>query len=866
MNYTEWMDNIKRKASLVVSRMTEEEKLESMTPSFPAIERLGIPSLGIGTEAANGIQARHDQAFDRGEPVLTTILPGTIGMSSSWDRGLMKKAGLIVGTEMRALYNEGKSNSLTVWAPTVDMERDPRWGRNEESYGEDPYLTSELAGSYVEGIHGDAGQDYLLAAVTAKHFYCNNTEDGRSWKSSDITEKLKWEYYLEVYRRLIVNHHLDSLMASYNAVNGVPNIANPDIQHILKDKWHLQMILSDGSGVMTAINPEFGYKDYTDVVSAALPAGMDIFTDNGEKVKEGLERALSEKRITWEEIDRALVNHFSMFLRTGKVDVDENGNCGEVSTVYDGLGMKDINTEESRKTVKRLTEETAVLLKNEDQALPLKKGSGAVLAGPLMDLHATGWYSGVTDRMVTLKDALSPCTEFSSDLMPVVRIRLDRDTYIGLGEETEMKLIGNRNPGNISYKIRPVKKEEAALFKMMLWDDGKITFRSVKGNRLLTVDHSMDNSQFINEDEEKRLYVAKDEAFGWYVKEVFYLGDDGGKPLSFTDSNVSRFWEDPRGKQLLTWDERPVGINEHGNIRVLTENQLSGACDKNKSRDFGIELAEDPLEKVEKYLEKHPETAVLAAFGTHPMVNCKEDRDRKSIAFPPFERDCIRRLSQVSENINLILMTNYPVAVKEENENISVKSILWTATGSEELGNAVKNLICGDASPSGCLSMTWYRSDADLGSIDDYNIEKTGSTYLYAGEKALYHFGYGLSYGKFRILQADLTQDDKKITVKTTVENTGKHAAGAVVQAYVRRESGSGNDFSKSSDVYRLKGFERTDVTEPGRTATVNVEILKDDLRYYDSSLEESVPAKGKFNLELRTGDGGTFKIPFFVK
>ena len=184
--------SIEERLDYLLSEMTLEEKIQSMGTGNPEIERLGVPAFHVGGEAAHGVQARHDQGFDINEPDLTTIFPNPIGMSASFDEELIRKAGKVVGTEVRGLYSREHKGSLSVWAPTIDMERDPRWGRTEEAYGEDPLLTGKMAGAYVEGLQGEDDQ-YLLTAATLKHFYANNVEEGRVWKSSTVSPRNKWE-------------------------------------------------------------------------------------------------------------------------------------------------------------------------------------------------------------------------------------------------------------------------------------------------------------------------------------------------------------------------------------------------------------------------------------------------------------------------------------------------------------------------------------------------------------------------------------------------------------------------------------------------------------------------------------------------
>ena len=202
----------------LLKEMTVEEKLGYLASSSPDLPRLGIPGVSVGGEAAHGVEGRNDQNGLE-KPDVTTSFPQPIGMSASWDPELIRQAGEITGTEARVVWHRHQGHGLSRWAPTVDLERDPRWGRNEEGYGEDPVLTGKMAGAYIEGMQGDDPK-YLRCASTLKHFYGNNTEVGRGWKNSSIDPRNKYELYLEPFRRCIEESGAEGIMTAYNRING----------------------------------------------------------------------------------------------------------------------------------------------------------------------------------------------------------------------------------------------------------------------------------------------------------------------------------------------------------------------------------------------------------------------------------------------------------------------------------------------------------------------------------------------------------------------------------------------------------------------------------------------------------------------
>ncbi|MGB4660797.1 MAG: glycoside hydrolase family 3 N-terminal domain-containing protein, partial [Mobilitalea sp.] len=236
-----WKESLplKERIDYLLDELTLEEKIQCICIQAPETKRLGILPFAIGGEAAHGVEARHDQEFNKGIPVETTVFTQPIGMSATWDTELMEKVGVVVGTEARAIYHKEGKIGLSRWGPTIDMERDPRWGRTEEGYGEDPYLTGKMSSSYIQGLQG-RDRNYIRCAATLKHFYANNEEKDREKSSSSLDARNKWEYYLEPFRRAIMEGKAEAVMTSYNEINGVPAIVNHEVQELLKDTWGLK--------------------------------------------------------------------------------------------------------------------------------------------------------------------------------------------------------------------------------------------------------------------------------------------------------------------------------------------------------------------------------------------------------------------------------------------------------------------------------------------------------------------------------------------------------------------------------------------------------------------------------------------------
>ena len=268
---------IEKRLDWLLARMTIEEKLNCLSSRMPALERLGIPAMSFGGEAAHGVEARNDQNT-LGGPEPTTSFVQPIGMSATWDPELIRQAGTVTGTEARVIYHRHPDRGLSRWAPTVDLERDPRWGRTEEGYGEDPVLTGEMASAYVQGMQGDNDR-YLRVAATLKHFYGNNTEVGRGWKNVSIDPRNKYELYLEPFRRAIEKGGAEAIMTAYNKINGTPGMLNDEVQKILKDEYGLVHAVSDGGATALVAALHHYYGTNAETVAAAVKAGVDTMSD-----------------------------------------------------------------------------------------------------------------------------------------------------------------------------------------------------------------------------------------------------------------------------------------------------------------------------------------------------------------------------------------------------------------------------------------------------------------------------------------------------------------------------------------------------------------------------------------------------------
>ncbi len=606
---------IEERLDYLVGELTLEEKIQCLTTNCPEIERLGIkPNYMVG-EAAHGIEARHDQAFNAGKP-----------------------------------------------EPTIDMERDPRWGRTEEAYGEDPYLTGEMAGAYIRGMQGE-DPFYLRCGATLKHFYANNKETDRVKISSSIDPRNKHEYYLKPFEKAITEAHAESIMTSYNEINGVPAIVNPEVKNVVKYTWGLKgHVVCDGGDFSQTVTEHKYFGTHAKTLAYGLKAGIDCFTDEKELICAAGEEALQKGLITEEDINNAIRNSFRTRIRLGFYDREE-------ACPYRNLGEADINNRDHQELTLQMAKESVVLLKNEEQLLPLKKDhtQSVAVIGPLSDVWYKDWYSGIPPYTVTVKEGIEKIlgknkvkqeSGISEILFQIKNPSAKEKSYIGVDDKNQLVLTDRRH---------------AETFLVEDWGSGSYTFLAKTNGKYVTA-----------EEETGILKAEKDEAFGWFVREVFHIEKLKNETY-----------------QLKTWDDKQVTVDNLGRFGSFVEKETVG---------FELITQKDGLMAAEE-AAKAAEYAI-AVIGCNSVINSKEEIDRTTLELPPYQQELVRRIHKANPKTIVILLTNYPYTITEINQNIP--AILLSASGSQEIGNGVAAVLFGEASPGARLNMNWYLSQEDL--------------------------------------------------------------------------------------------------------------------------------------------------------
>ncbi len=376
----------------LLSLMTAEEKI-SCLGTRTAVPRLGVPNIG-SSEGIHGVVQREPRG--QHQPITTTQFPQPPGMGETWDPDLVRQAGGVEGYEARFITQTAKYDRqiLMLWGPQSDLARDPRWGRIEEVYGEDPFLNGTMAVAFIKGLQGNDPK-YWQAAALLKHFLANSNEDHRNVSSSNFDERLFWEYYSVPFRMGFLEGGAKAVMASYNAWNGTPMVVNPILRSLVIDQWSVEVISSDAGAVSFLVNPRHLFPNQEAAVVASLKAGVNQYLDR--HVDEA-KAALKHGSLTVADLDEALRRKFRIAIKLGLLDPPEMVPYAKIKD-----SPEPWNTDQDRAVSRQMALESVVLLKNEKNLLPLDRKSLKSIAviGPLANSVPWDWYGGTPPYAVT---------------------------------------------------------------------------------------------------------------------------------------------------------------------------------------------------------------------------------------------------------------------------------------------------------------------------------------------------------------------------------------------------------------------------------------------------------------------------------
>ncbi|MFI6515904.1 glycoside hydrolase family 3 C-terminal domain-containing protein [Spirillospora sp. NPDC050679] len=792
----------------LVKRLTTDEKISLLHQYQPAIPRLGIGRFKTGTEALHGLAWSTD--VNAGGAVRTataTVFPQSVGLGATWNPSLLSRVGSAVGDEARGFNKENPDVwSLQLWAPVVNLLRDPRWGRNEEGYSEDPLLSGSLGTAYGQGMQGDDPK-YLKSAPVLKHYLANNNEVRRDTTSSSLRPRVKKEYDEVPFKIPLERDAATGVMTAYNLINGRPATAHADANDLVR-AWASKTLfnVTDAGGPNNLVGSQRYYGTLAEADAATIKAGVDSFTTddtNSAKTIEAVKDALARKLLTQKDVDTAVGHILSVRMRLGEFDPDGGP--------YAKIDKSVVDSPAHRRLARQAATEQMVLLKNRAGTLPLKRPGKVAVVGPLADTLYTDWYSGALPYKVTPRDG--------------IRQRLGASGTVTGGEgvdrialkdpETGKYVTAGTGAAGAALKLGATTAGAAEQFDAFDWGQGVLTLRSVANGK--TVGRFNWGDTMVNDQEQPN---------GWFVQQMFKLEPQGdGVLLRYAGYEKAEGWAEPAKTYLKA--------GEDGTL-VLTAKEQATRFDREVVRS-GVDEAVKAATGAD---------AAVVVVGSMPFINGRENHDRTSMALAEGQSALIKAVRKANPNTVVVVENSYPTTLTWEQDN--VPAILWSSHAGAETGNALAAVLFGDQSPSGRLPQTWYRSEADLPDILDYDIIKSDRTYQYFKGKPLYPFGHGLTYGSFRYgrprLSSAATGANGTVTVSVPVTNTGRAAADEVVQLYTHQRTSR-----VKQPVKRLRGFQKIRLA-PGRTGTVTFRLKAAELAHWDVT-------RGKWTVENATHD-----------
>lgn len=802
------------RATDLLSRLTLEEKVSLMLYDSPAIERLGIPAYNWWNECLHGV-ARSG---------LATVFPQAIGMAAMWDTDEMFDIATAISDEARAKHHDyaakgkrGIYQGLTFWSPNINIFRDPRWGRGMETYGEDPFLTAEMAIPFIKGLQGNDPK-YLKLVATAKHFVVHSGPEAVR-HSFDVhpNEYDMAETYLPHFKRAVQEADVYSVMCAYQRLNGEPCCGSKYVEDILRNKWGLKgYIVSDCGAISDFYEPDKHHVVNTpeEAAAMAVKAGTDL--NCGDTYKH-LVDAVKKNLITESEIDVSVKRLLLARMKLGMFDPDK-----EVK--YAQIPISVVDCERHRLLALEAARKSMVLLKNENGILPFSKGVKRVaVIGPNADneeillgnyngypSHPISPLQGIKDKLPNAEVKYAPGCRLAEG-MPFLSPIPENYFYVDKKLETKglkAEYFDNANCEGSPKHIRVDKNIDFVWWTTAPFPDIKYDKFSVRWKGFLVPPVSGN-------------YIIGGEAFSGFKLIL------EGKVLNFGQSeHHSKKGYEPvkleKGKPYEIELEYVQNNTEYPHVQMLWDVQ---------ERDMKNEALN---------LAKNSDLVVLC-MGLSPSLEGEEMNvnidgfykgDRTDIKLPQVQTELMQEIVKLGKPTVLVLLNGSALAVNWENENIPAIVEAWYP--GQAGGTAIADVIFGDYNPAGRLPVTFYKDIHQIPAFENYDMQ--GKTYRYFEGDPLYEFGYGLSYTTFNYRLKSIptsVKSGENIPVSVEVTNSGKRNGEEVVQLYV-----SLPDSKLRKPIRSLQGFRRI-YLKAGETKTVDF-LLKP--HQFAARNEENIP------------------------
>ena len=824
----------------LVARMTLDEKASQLEQEAPAIPRLGIPSYGTWNEALHGVAYAG----------YATVFPQAIGMAATWDPAIVHAEGNVISAEGRVKFDEAQSEGnhrvfygLTFWSPNINMFRDPRWGRGQETFGEDPFLTSRLGVAFVSGVQGN-DPDHPRAIATSKHFALySGPEPIRHSLDVDPTPRDLEETYLPAFRATVIEGHVQSVMCSYSAVNGDPSCTNGMLlKHYLRGAWGFKgFVVSDCNAIDDVNGGQHKTPDFLHSAALALRAGTDLscnlFTPGLYQLAEAVREGLVPEELVTQAVERVYTARFRLGL------FDPPG-----LNPLDRLRFSDIEPRD-RQVALKAAEESMVLLKN-NGILPLKDSARIAVVGPNADnlISILGNYAGTPLHPVTPLEGM--IRQFGaghilyaqgSTLAPTVSVPVPRSAFPS-GLKTEFFATADFTGPPLAVAAEPAIQDD--------WEG------AYPVPQIASHDYSVRWSGALSVPAPGHyvFFIEPGYAYPFAPAESYRFILDG-KVLSagslrqgFDGSASEKAGEPPAGISPRV-PSIPIDFTDARPHRLCLEYTHAG--DRSGG---GLTLKWEAPQQVQLHeaVARAQQADVVVAFvGLSPQLEGEDmplkiegfvGGDRTSLNLPAPQLKLLDAVAATGKPVVVVLQSGSAVALHWARDRAAALIEAWYP--GVEGGTAIARTLAGLNDPAGRLPVTFYASLDGLPAFTDYSME--GRTYRYYSGKPLWGFGYGLSYAKFRYgplhLSSNVLEAGDPIAATVSVTNIGAVKGDEVVEAYLKTPQPDG-------PICSLVGFQRITLA-PGESKDVTISISARSLSSVDEQGKRAILA-GKYLLSV---------------
>ena len=811
----------KERAVDLCSRLTLEEKAMLMLDESPAIPRLGIKKFFWWSEALHG-------AANQGN---VTVFPEPVAMAASFNPDLLYKCFDVASTEFRAQYNERmqrgsgedeKFHSLSVWTPNVNIFRDPRWGRGQETYGEDPYLTSVMGTQVVKGLQGPEDAKYRKLWACAKHYAVHSGPEytRHSANLTDVSPRDMWETYMPAFKTLVQDAKVREVMCAYQRLDDDPCCGSQRLlQTILRDDWGFQyLVVSDCGAVSDFYTSHKSSSDAVHGSAKAVLAGTDVECGYGYAYK-SIPEAVKRGFITEAEVDKHVIR-----LLEGRFDLGEMDDPSLVE--WSKIPYSSMSTKESAQLSLSMARRSIVLLQNKGQVLPLQKNKERIaVIGPNADNAPMMWgnYNGMPNHTITILDGIK---SKQKKLFYAPGCDLTYDQVFDCLMSSQCSFEGKKG------------------MKGTFWNNRKMEGKPVT-TQYYTTPLAVTTAGMHNFAPGVQL-----EDFSAKYETVFTPKEDGEYVVNVEGCGHFELYIDGERKfRHHTWRTTPnrVAIQAEKGRSYNIEVQFSHIHTYNANLKINV-AKELPIDYQQTISQLKGIDKVVFVGGISPALEGEEmpvnidgfkGGDRTHIELPAVQRHFLQALKQAGKTVIFVNCSGSCIALEPETKTCDAIVQVWYP--GQEGGTAVADVLFGDYNPSGKLPVTFYKSSEQLPPYEDYSMK--GRTYRYFDD-ALFPFGYGLSYTSFEIKNEKLEmKDDGNGTLTVEVANVGKRRGAEVVQLYIR------NLQDVEGPLKSLRAFQYTGEIEPGKQSVVTLQLTPNSFEFWDPETNTMRVKPGQYEI-----------------